>query len=161
MANNEHVIMFWSPRVERVIPEDLWKADRVIDVPDEINSAEVDEAARNLTTVLREEITKAKQKRVPLRVVQLGPSAFSGIVEHVINTILVPVGGELIVTKTKKRDENSPTVIVDDATADYIVSKMNGFIDFNSPPVTDARLYKDELPASLEPPSEFIKTRQR
>jgi hypothetical protein len=135
-----------------MISEDLWKSDRVIEVPDNISTAVADAVAQRLTAVLHEEVSKCIQESAELRVVPMGGPAFQDILEHVINSVLTPLKGGLTIIRTRPREPRSPNIIVDHDTVDRICRR---FVDpdfKNKAPEPDKRLYNDDLPATTEPP---------
>jgi tetrahydromethanopterin S-methyltransferase subunit A len=152
----ERVLLFWSKVVKHLIDEDTWKSDRVIEVPDQIDASSIDKVAQRLTAVLQEEIGIARQSELPLRIVQLGPPAFQGVFDHVLSNVLTPVGGELTIIKARRKESNSPVVILDTDATNKVLARF-GFVDFTKPPLTYKRLYNDSHPASLDPPEGFQK----
>lgn len=147
----ERLLLFWSARVKPLLGGDLLKADRAIEVPDMMDASLIQQAAQRLTAVVREELGHAHSEGKTLRVVQVGPPALQGVLEHVIDSILSPVNGELVVLKRRRRTENAPSVLLDSDAAERV---FGGFkdTDFKGPPSPDRRLYEDDLPATLTPP---------
>lgn len=145
-------VLFWSRRVKPLLNDPLLAADRVIEVPEEVDTKVVDKVAQRLTAVLREELATCREEHARLRVLQLGPSAFQGILEHVLYSLLTPVGGGLNVVKVRAKTEDAPQVEFDLDVSSQALSKFKD-TDFDGPPSPDKRLFNDDLPATSEPPS--------
>ena len=153
------VLLFWSKRSESLITDNVWKADRVIEVPDDISVTIADAVARRLTSVLHEELSTCKTGNVNLRIIPIGPPAFQDILEHALNSVLTPFGGGLVIIRSNAKS-GSPTVTVDHDTVSKVCRRFCDPDFANKAPDPDKRLYDDDLPATLEPPVEMQKSKE-
>jgi hypothetical protein len=152
----QRTLLFWSKRSEKLITDNVWQADRVIEVPDDISTMVADAVARRLTVVLHEELTTCKTEQADLRIIPIGPPAFQDILEHTVNSVITPFSGGLTIIRAVPRT-GSPTVIIDHDTVNKTCKRFCDPDFANKPPDPDKRLYNDDLPATLEPPPEMQK----
>lgn len=151
---SDRTLLLWSKEHEKAITEDLWNCDRVIEVPGNVTMENYEQVATKLSPVIHEEIAKAKGEGKRLSIVQLTNQGFASIMLKVLENHLVPTGGELLSVKIAKKKANSPTVILDDATAADAIQNQ-GIIDFDDKPLPDKSIFVDGLPNTLEPPPNF------
>jgi len=147
----ERTLLLWSKENEGAVTEALWGSDRVIEVPDDITHDNMNEVATKLSPIIFEEISKAKEEDASLRIVQLANQAFISVLLKVLESTLIPAGGELLNLKIKKKSHDAPTVVLDDASAAEAILN-EGVVDFDKDPMSDKSIFKDELPNSISPP---------
>lgn len=135
----DRTLLIWSRLVEKRITKELWNADRVIEVPDELSAADADQAAKRLASLVHEELSKAKELGTGLRVVPFGPPALQSVLEHVLAKVTHDAGGELVVLKVARRTENTPTVTLDHDTVSRVITVSDP--DWKQPPLPDKSLY--------------------
>jgi len=148
----EKTLLFWSKRSEQLITPAVWSCDRVIEVPDDISTVVADAVAQKLTAVLHEELSRCKQEEADLRIVPIGPPAFQDILEHVVNSVISPLGGGLMIIRSRPCKPGAPSVTVDHDTVNKTCRRYCDPDFANKPPDPDKRLFDDDLPATLEPP---------
>jgi len=149
---SERTLLLWSKENERAITETLWGSDRVIEVPDDITHDNMKEVATKLSPIIFEEIAKAKEDDSQLRIIQLANQAFISVLLKVLESNLIPSGGELLNLKIKKKSHEGPTVVLDDAAAANAILN-EGVVDFDKEPLQDKSIFNDELSNSINPPS--------
>jgi len=147
----ERTLLLWSKENEGAVTESLWDSDRVIEVPDDITHDNMEEVATKLSPVIFEEIGKAKEKDKYLRIVQLTNQAFISVLLKVLESTLIPSGGELFNLKIKKKSHDAPTVVLDDATAAEAILN-EGIVDFDKEPLKDKCIFNDGIKNSISPP---------
>jgi len=147
----DRTLLLWSKANERAVTEALWNYDRVIDVPDNVTMENYEQVANKLSPIIYEEIARAKAEGKRLSIVQLTGQGFESIMLKVLENHLVPTGGELLSVKIAKKKVDSPTVVMDDATAAEAIQKQ-GIIDFDSKPLPDRPIFKDDFPNTIDPP---------
>jgi len=149
--SQERTLLLWSKSNEQAVTELMWESDRVIEVPEDVNYENMEEIATRLSPVIFEEISKAKSDKVSLRIVQLSNQAFISVLLKVLESHLIPSGGELLNLKIKKKAHDGPTVVIDDAAASSAILN-DGVVDFNKDPLPDNKIFKDNLPNTIKPP---------
>lgn len=148
---SDRTLLLWSKVNERAITEELWNYDRVIEVPDNVTMDNYEQVAKKLSPVIFEEIAKAKGSNKRLRIVQLTGQGFASIMLKVLENHLTPSGGELLSVKIAKKKIDSPTVVIDDATAADVIQNQ-GIINFDEKPLPDRSIFNDGLPNTIDPP---------
>ena len=154
--DSERTLLLWSKANEGAVTEALWDSDRVIEVPDDITHDNMAEVATKLAPVIFEEISAAKEGGDYLRIIQLANQAFISVLLKVLESSLIPSGGELFNLKIRKKSHEGPTVIIDDATAAEAILN-EGVIDFDKGPMKDNSIFKDGVPNLITPPSGWNK----
>jgi hypothetical protein len=157
--DKDRVLFFWAPSTTSRLPKNhpFWDAERVIEVPDDISTDIVDDVAKRVTQIVREESIQAKSDGVRLRIIQLGPGALTGVLDHVLTMVIVNSGGELTTIKSRKKNPDAASVVIAmDAAENVVVGNPFLNIDFTKPEMEDKRLYDDDIPATSTPPEEFI-----
>lgn len=143
----EKTILFWSKRYESNIPKNLFDSHRVIEVPDDISTYNVDEVAKAITEKLKEELTKDKE--CSFKILACTPGAINGILENVIDNVTKNDKISFVVLKRGKIDERK--IILDHDTVAPIVNKTIR-VDWDKPPDPQKKIYKDDLPTGAVPP---------
>jgi len=147
----DRTLLLWSKANERAVTESLWNYDRVIEVPDNVTMDNYEDVAAKLSPVIYEEIVKAKGDNKRLSIVQLTGQGFASIMLKVLENHLIPSGGELLSVKIAKKNPNSPTVVIDDATAGEAIQNQD-IVDFDKEPVSDRSIFNDGLSNAIDPP---------
>jgi len=147
----DRTLLLWSKANERAVTESLWNYDRVIEVPDNVTMDNYEDVAAKLSPVIYEEIVKAKGDGKRLSIVQLTGQGFASIMLKVLENHLTPSGGELLSVKIAKKNSDSPTVVIDDATAGEAIQNQD-IIDFDKEPVSDRSIFNDGLSNVIDPP---------
>jgi hypothetical protein len=147
----DRTLLLWSKAHERAVTEELWEYDRVIEVPDNVTMDNYEQVASKLSPVIHEEISRASEEGKRLSLVQLTGQGFESIMLKVLENHLAPTGGELLSVKIAKKKKNSPTVVIDDATAAEAIQN-EGIVDFDDKPLPDRSIFQDGLPSTIEPP---------
>ena len=149
--SQERTLLLWSKSNESAVTEALWDSDRVMEVPDDVNLENMEDVGTRLSPIIFEEISKAKADGLKLRIVQLTNQAFISILLKVLESNLIPAGGELLNLKIKRKAHDGPTVIIDDASATEAILN-DGVVDFDKAPLPDNNIFKDGIPNGINPP---------
>jgi hypothetical protein len=150
----DRTLLLWSKIYEKAVSKELWDYDRVIEVPDNVTMDNYEQVAAKLAPVIYEEIAKAKGELKRLSIVPLTGQGFSSILMKVLESHLTPNGGELLSVKIAKKNADSPTVVLDDATASESIQNQ-GYIDFDEKPLPDNSIFSDGYSNELDPPPDW------
>jgi len=142
--DSKRKLLFWSSSFSKHMSPSLTNLyDRVIEVPENIDSTNVDKLASKMKQLLFDEIAIAKKEGSGIRITQLTTSTFQNVLDNVLFS-LVDKSEEIQISVLQKESlaANPINIELDHHTPHRLLTGRLR-VDFEKPPLPDKPLFED------------------